>query len=182
MAASLLIAASRPQQISDREFEKLMRALVSVSTEQSQVQPATTTICINSKLGQPTLHSRAWREGMPKNGALPQVLRDAGFNAPVARAMASKLVASRQTRMPPLPPGFVVVAGDKVPRACVIDHAAAGGDNSAVMLTFTRPVFAKAMHSSMNSRTAPACAARHSSVCSERRTANGRKCRSPSPL
>src|SRR5947199_402246 len=144
----LLAGAAKPESalLTDTDFQQLMEAAVIASSAPSQVQPLTTTVCVQRELQAPVVDLKAlsaWFQGAdrlrPPSGS-PAVDRS------IAAAMLSEVGVARQTTMPALPQRFVVV-NSALPPECVIPQTSGRGpdwrhDESMVVLTFTRPALA----------------------------------------
>lgn len=146
----LLVGAVRPASapLSDRDFQQLMNAVVTAASDPSQVQPLTTTICVQRELQPSLVATKSWTKTFEDagKGELQPRTGDADVDESLTAAMSSKAAVAHQTSIPALPKRFLVV--DKVlPPECVIPHSFARGpnwrrDESIVVLTFTEPALA----------------------------------------
>lgn len=143
---ALSVAAGQPSpQLSDHEFRQLMESIIAASTKASEVQPTTTTICVRRELKDPLETSKAMSHSVPDWS--PLRIGAAVPIEPLKAAMSPDAAVVHQTMMPPLPPKYVLISKSSAPSRCVIDHRWAPippsvGNDSAVVLSFTRPVLA----------------------------------------
>lgn len=144
----LLGGAGRPQSapLTENDFRQLMEAAVIASSAPSQVQPLTTTICVQRELQAPITDLGAltgWFEGA---GRLRSPSGSPAIDRSIATTTRSKVVVASQTTIPALPQRFVLV-DKELPPECVIPRTLGRGpnwrhDESIVVLTFARPTLA----------------------------------------
>jgi len=145
---ALLAGAARPEaaQLTDKDFQQLMEAAVMAFSAPSQVQPLTTTICVQRELQAPVADLEALSGWFHGAGRLRSPSGSPAIDQSIAAATLSKVTWASQTTMPALPQKFVLV--DKaLPPECVIPRTLGRGpnwrhDESMVVLTFTRPALA----------------------------------------
>lgn len=126
-----------------------METAVAVSASASDVQPRTAKICVQRALDPPLQASRKWSEVFQDRGVPQPRTGDAAADRWLAAAMSPKATVARQTNMPHLPRKFVLISSQETrPADCVIEHVplppgrARAGNDSAVVLSFTRPALA----------------------------------------
>src|SRR5690349_20388179 len=117
---AILPAASRPASgpLSDRDFQQLMDVAVAVSSAPSEVQPRTTTVCVQRTLGPPLEATRSYirtreeeRFSRKANGLDPSDLGgtlqprtgDDGADKSLTVALSGKAVVAHQTNIAALP-------------------------------------------------------------------------------
>ena len=120
---------------------------MAASSAPSQLQPLTTTICVQRELQAPIADLQALSGWFQGAGRLRSPSGSAVVDDSIAAATMSQPSFAPDTAMPPLPKKFVMV-GKVLPPECVIPHSGARGpnwrhDESIVVLTFTRPTLAK---------------------------------------
>ena len=145
----LLAGAARPEvaPLRDGDFQQLMNAAVVASSAPSQLQPLTTTICVQRELQPPVADLQALSGWFQGAGRLRSPSGSAAVDQSIAAATVSTVGFASQSTMPPLPRKFVLV-GKVLPPECVVLHSGGRGpnwrhDESMVVLTFTRPTLAK---------------------------------------
>lgn len=146
LSAALLGGATHSSQISERDFQQLMETATVASAAPYQVQPLTTTVCVNRQLQPPVTDLRALSGWFVSVRPSPSAGASAS-GATIAAAMSGKVSVVHQTKMPPLPSRFVLFDGTPPP-GCVVSHSGGRGpnwqkDESVVVLSFTRPVLAR---------------------------------------
>lgn len=146
--------------LSDRDFEQLMGAAVAAASAPSEVQPRTTTVCVERALGPPFGSTKSWirsfEETMrwrkaqgfedPDEGPPQPRTGNVEVDKSITAAISAKAAVAHQTSISALPPRFVLV-GKARPPECVVTHSLTRGpnwerDESVVVLSFTRPAFA----------------------------------------
>jgi hypothetical protein len=142
LLTALLLGAGRPASdpLSDGDFHELMTAAVEAASVPRDLQPLTSTICIERQLG-PALDV----EKHLGNSHLPVGVPD--IDRSLDDAMSSEAAVARQDRMPKLARKYVLVNSGALPPKCVISHTLGRGpgwehNESIVILAFTRPALA----------------------------------------
>src|SRR5947209_7070906 len=140
MALSFSAASAGSPQLSDADFRQLMQSAVTVSGQASQVQPTTTTICVQREL-EPAL------DFLKHQGPSHLPIGIAAADQALNEAMSPMATVARQTSMPLLPARFILIPKANRPRNCVVDRIPLPGQppskDSVVVLSFTRPAFAE---------------------------------------
>lgn len=138
LAMSVAAAPPATSQLTDRDFQQLLQAAVTISGRASQVQPTTSRICVQRELEPPLEFSKQLG---PSH--LPVGIADAdrALNA----AMSAPAPVARHASMPPLPSRFILFSKEKRPAQCAVQSIALPGqrvDESTVVLSFTEPALA----------------------------------------
>jgi hypothetical protein len=144
--AFLAGAAAPALALTDGDFRQLMGAAVTVATQPSQVQPQTKRICIEQELT-PPLEAVERSNQLFNYSGVPPWTGDPVADRALSVAVSSNAAASHQTRMPPLPPKYIVGHFPPPPPACLVEHVPRPpgwpkADDSAVVLSFSRPALA----------------------------------------
>lgn len=147
LASFVVSAATKPPQLSGRDFQQLMEAAVVSAAAPSQVQPLTSTICVKQQLKAPLTNLSSLRGWFGKASGPGRASGSQSSNASIAAAMSAQFSIAHQTSMPRLPAKFVLVDATPPPQ-CVVSHSAGRGpnwkqDEAVVGLSFSRPVLAK---------------------------------------
>jgi hypothetical protein len=145
---ALLAGAATPEAapLTGKDFQQLMEAAVMASSAPSQVQPLTTTICVQRELQAPVADLQALSGWFQGAGRLRSPSGSPAIDHAIAAATLSKVALASQRTMPALPQRFVLV-DTALPPECVIPRTLGRGpnwrhDESIVVLTFTRPALA----------------------------------------
>jgi hypothetical protein len=148
LGTALLVGAAKPgpAPLGEGDFAQLMNAAVAAASVPSEVQPLTSTICVQRELQPPMAASRAFTKAFEDSGrgALQPRTGDANADKSLIAAMSAKAAVAQQTSMPALPSKFVLFDKERPPE-CVISHSFGRGpnwkhDESIVVLNFARPV------------------------------------------
>jgi hypothetical protein len=149
LALCLAGAAPGSAALNAGDFGQLMEAAVAASSARSQVQPRTTTICVQRELQPPFEATKRWIKEFEDQGVRQPLTGVPGADQVMIAAMSSRAAVARQTSMPPLPPKFILVSLKTArPADCLIEGAPPRpgwpklGNDEAVLLTFSRPAFA----------------------------------------